>query len=253
MKAMPNPISNSEDRLCLKKPSGWFVAGTSFRQALLTLSDGAFKLFAHLCLEANRRTGRFETGHVELAKAIGKSRRIVGKYIEELDHKGVCAVRPGRNQYARTSFEIRDEYWPYRRTQDAEGGNGQTHNAYIDAIKSSFIATGCTTRKFNPRDEQFALDLQRRGIPLQVVQDALLMGAARKYISWLNGGSPQPIASLAYFETLVSEIRERPIPADYREYLHKKIVQLAKAWAKESAKAPTNRGCPDMLPSETVQ
>jgi hypothetical protein len=250
---MPNPINNNEDRLCLKEPSGWFVAGVSFRQALLTLSDGAFKLFAYLCLEADRRTGRFETGHAELAKAIGKSRRIVGKYIDELEHKKVCVVRPGRNQYARTSFEIRDEYWPYNRTQEVECANSPARNAYVDAIRHSFVATGCTTRKFSVRDEQFARDLQRRGIPLEIVQDALLMGATRKYISWLNGGSLLPIGSLAYFEALVSEIQERPIPADYREYLQEKVVQLAKAWTKESAKGPGKRGCPDIPCPKTVQ
>lgn len=246
-------INVREDHLCLKEPSGWFAAGASFRRALLTLSDGAFKLFAHLCLEADRRTGRFEAAHAELAKAIGKSRRIVGKYIEELEHKEVCTVLSGRNQYARTCFEIRDEYWPYRRPQQVECANGQVHNAYLDAIKSSFVAIGCTVGKFSARDAQFALDLQRRGVPLEIVRDALLMGAIRKYISWLNGGLPQPILSLAYFEALVSEIHERPLAADYREYLRRKVVQLARAWAKESAKGPKNGGGLDMPCPKIVQ
>ena len=250
---MPNPINKSENHLCLKEPSGWFAAGTSFRRALLMLSDGAFKLFAHLCLEADRRTGRFETGHAELAKAIGKSRRIVGKYIEELEHKEVCTVRSGRNQYARTSFEICDDYWPYRRMQEVEDANGQVRNAYIDAIKNSFVAIACTSQKFSSRDEQFAQNLQQRGVPMEIVQDALLMGAIRKYSSCLNGGSPLPIASLAYFEALVSEIQERPIPADYREYLQRKIVQLAKAWTKEFAKGPKNGECLNMPSLEITQ
>jgi predicted regulator of amino acid metabolism with ACT domain len=38
-------------------------------------------------LEANHRTGRYEAVQTELAKAINKSRRIVGKYIEELQRK----------------------------------------------------------------------------------------------------------------------------------------------------------------------
>jgi hypothetical protein len=254
MKTMSSQAINvREDNLCLKEPSGWFAAGASFRRALRTLSDGAFKLFAHLCLEADRRTGRLEAVQAELAKATGKSRRIVGKYIEELEHKEVCTVRSGRNQYARTCFEIRDNYWPYRRTQEVEGANGQVRNGYVDAIKSSFVALGCTSGKFSARDAQFAQDLQRRGIPLEIVQDVLLMGATRKYISWLNGGSPQPIGSLAYFEALVSEIQERPLPADYREYLRRKVVQLAKEWAKESVKGSRNRGCLDTPCPEIVQ
>ena len=254
MKAMTSQaIHGREEHLCLKESSGWFAAGASFSRALRRLSNGAFKLFAHLCLEADRRTGRFETVHAELAKAIGKSRRIVGKYIEELEHKQVCTVRSGTNQYGRTCFEIRDDYWPYRRTQEVEGAHGPVRNTYVDAIKSSFIAIGCTIGKIIARDAQFAQGLQQRGIPLEIVQDALLMGATRKYISWLNGGSPQPIVSLAYFGALVSEIQERPLPANYREYLRRKVAQLARAWAKEAVKVPKNGGCLDMPCQEIVQ
>jgi hypothetical protein len=254
MKAMSNPAINvREGHLCLKEPSGWFAAGTSFRRALRTLSDGAFKLFAYLCLEADRQTGRHEAVQAELAKAIGKSRRIVGKYIEELQQKHVCTVRPGSNQYARTCFEICDEYWPYRQTLEVLATNGQVRNDYVDAIKSSFFAIGCTIGKFSCRDAQFAQDLQQRGIPLQIVRDALLMGAARKYISWLNGGSPQLIGSLAYFEAMISEIQGRPLAPDYRTYLQEKVMQLGRAWAKEAAKAPKKEGCLDMPCPEIVQ
>jgi hypothetical protein len=246
---MPEPIK----RLSLTEPAGWFVAGVSFRRALRTLSDGAFKLFAHLCLEADRRTGRFEAVQGELAKAIGKSRRVVGKYIDELKTKQVCIVRSARNQYARTCIEIRDEYWPYRRTPEVDSVSGQVCNAYVEAIKRSFVTIGCTIGKFSARDAQFAQGLQQRGIPLEIVQDALLMGAARKYISWLDGGSPQPIGSLAYFAALVTEIQERPLPAGYREYLQEKVVRLSKAWAKESARGQQNRVCLNRACPEIVQ
>ena len=101
----------------------------------------------------------------------------------------------GKNQYARTCFEIRDEYWPYNRMTD-----GTPRNAYVESIKNSFISLGCTTGKFSARDAQIADQFQRRRIPLEMIQDALLMGACRKFISLLNGGSAEPIASLAYFE-----------------------------------------------------
>ena len=78
-------IDAREFGLRLKEPCGWFAAGASFRRALRTLSNGAFRLFAYLCLEADRQTGCFEAAQGELANAIGKSRRIVGKYIEELE------------------------------------------------------------------------------------------------------------------------------------------------------------------------
>jgi hypothetical protein len=254
MQAMSSQaIQASEMSLRLKEAWGWFAAGTAFRRALQALSDGAFKLFSHLCLEADRRTGCLEASQAELAKAVGKSRRIVGKYIEELQGKQVCTVRSAKNQYGRTCFEINNEYWPYHRMQPAEDTSGQADGSYVDAIKTCFVALGCTVGKFSARDTQFAQGLQRRGVPLETVQDALLMGAVRKYVSWLNGGSPQPIASLAYFAAVVSEIQERPFPTDYREYLRIKVVQLTKAWAKASAEGEHKGRYLDMPCRQIVQ
>jgi hypothetical protein len=231
-------IDRDDRALSLKERSGWFAAGDSFRLALLTLSDGAFKLFVHLCLEADCHTGRHEAVQSELARRIGKSRRVVGKYIEELEHKGICTIRRGRNQYARTSYEIRDQYWPYHRACDLEADAGDERDAFVDAIRDCFISFGCTTGQFCSRDASLARDWQQCGIPLNTILDALLMGACRKYSSWLNSAPTEPIGSLRYFESVVTEMQERPLPAGYGEYLRKKVAKFAAAWAKESAKAP---------------
>jgi hypothetical protein len=247
------PRDVRQDPLCLKDPSGWFAAGASSRQALRILSDGAFKLFFYLCLEADRRTGRLEATQAELAQAIRKSRRIVGKYVEELESKEVCTVRSGSNQHARTCFEIRDKYWPYHRMKEAADSKVLLDDAYVSAIKSRFLALGCTVGKFSAHDAQLAQDLKRRGVSLETVRDALNMGAARKYVSWLNGGSPQPIGSLAYFSALVSEMQGQTLPAGYREYLQEKVVKLARTWAKESSNKPESGGYADIARTKIVQ
>ena len=109
----------------LKVSSGWFAAGVSFQRALTVLSDGAFKLFAYVSLEADRRTGRYEATQTDLARVLGKSRRIIGKYIAELERKGICSISSGRNQYARNIFEILDDYWPYNRPSIIEEADGK--------------------------------------------------------------------------------------------------------------------------------
>src|SRR5262249_49884967 len=112
---MSNKTLEEASRFRLKEPTGWFAAGNRFQRALTGLSDGAFKLFAYLCMEANRQTGRLEATHQELAMAFGKSKRTIGTYVEELQTQHVCLVLPAKNQYARTVFEIADDYWPYYR------------------------------------------------------------------------------------------------------------------------------------------
>src|SRR5260221_9285742 len=118
---MKTSVEEDNQRLRLKQqPYGWFVAGDAFNRAMTRLSDGAFKLFAFLCLRADRHSGSVQATHKELATALGKSRRAVGSYVAELDRKEVCVVKPGANQHARTSFEIREDYWPYVRLTACE-------------------------------------------------------------------------------------------------------------------------------------
>ena len=62
----------SVDRLILKQPTGWFAAGREVAQALEMLSDGAFKLYMHLCLEADRHTGRVGIKPAELMRILRK-------------------------------------------------------------------------------------------------------------------------------------------------------------------------------------
>jgi biotin operon repressor len=199
----------------LKEPTGWFAAGERFRCALLKLSDGAFKLFAWVCLEADRRTGRCGATQQQLTRILNKSRRSMGKYIAELQREGICDIHPATNQHHRTIFEIRDEFWPYHRSRSAV--ENQPQDDYVTEVRKIFLALGCTRAVFSRADEETALQLKAQGIPLQVVRDALLMGACRKYVSWLNGGPQQPIATLKYFESVVLEIRDTKLPQAYSD------------------------------------
>ena len=79
--------------------------------------------------------------------------------------------------------------------------------------------------------------MKQQGVSLELLQEALLLGSFRKYDSWLNGGSPEPIGSLAYFEALVSEIRDQPLPPGYCEYLRTKVAQLARLWEETKTAA----------------
>jgi len=250
---MTDPSCSQKNKiLTVKEPAGWFAAGDGFRKALMLLSDGAFRLFSFLCLEADRHTGRHQATQKELAGVLGKSKRIIGNYVAELQAKGICDVRPGKNQFARTVFEISDRYWPYHRP--GETPELPEQQAYVASVRESFLALGCGVGEFGVREVRTARDMQERGIPLALLEEAMLMGACRKYSSWLNGGAVEPIMSLRYFEPLVSEIQEQPFPAEYTEYLRKKVQQLGKVWNQhaESLKQPRQVENPVMPASDSM-
>jgi hypothetical protein len=239
-----SPITN--ERLRLKRATGWFAAGDAFRKSLALLSDGAFKLFAYLCLEADRQTGRFQATHKELAAFLSKSRRAIGSYVAELENAGVCNVRSGRNQFSTTVFEITDSYWPYHRADGRSESAEQ--KAYVESVRRFFLALGCASSKFGAAEAAAATNMHRRGIPLTVIEQAILLGACRKYTSWLQGRALEPIQSLSFFEPLIAEVQEKPLPPGYSAYLRNKLKQLGEAWieSRESGDTARKGGYPDM-------
>ena len=224
----PNP----ESSIRIKEPAGWFVAGSGSLRALIVLSDGAFKLFAYLSLPADRRTGRLAATHKELAAALNKSKRVIGVYAAEIEAKKVCGIRPGKNQFAATIFEIADLYWPYHRLalrpESSEAGD------YVETVRECFESLGCTSGKLGAAGIETARRLQRRAIPLKLVLDAMLLGACRKVDSWLNGGPSEPIHSMSYFEPLIAEIQVTPLPAGYSEHLRNQLQRLLTKWRSEN-------------------
>jgi hypothetical protein len=271
----PTPKDN---RLRLKQSAGWFPADDSFVKALTVLSDGAFKFFTFLCLKANRRTGQHQATQRELAVRLGKSRRIIGSYIAELQERGICKVQLARNQYGRTIFKICDDYWPHERNpgsgptlSDSSGATKPSRQEchsldstaahseenskhaemyYVEAIRQDFVSVGCTRGIFRSSDESIARTFYKRGVSLSVVQDALVLGACRKYISWLNTGASEPIGSLAYFAPLVNEVQQRPFPPGYREHMRYELQKLSGLWNQSVGKSRPKRGYHVMASSE---
>ena len=154
-------------QLTLKEPTGWFAAGASFRLALTLVSDGAFKLFALICVDANRKTGRFEATQKELAEALGKSKRVIGRYVAELETTGICHVRPAPNQHTRTSFEVAEGFWPYHRIPSLSEPSDARE--YIDSVRECYLSLGLTG-DFGQADWSLAKRLYDYRMPLGVVQ-----------------------------------------------------------------------------------
>jgi hypothetical protein len=222
--------SNHLLKLRIKEPVGWFVAGDGFRYALSLLSDGAFKLFAYLSLQADRRSGRVTATHKELAAALGKSKRVVGTYVAELEAKEVCIVLSGKNQFMATVYEISDRYWPYHR--ESSFPESTEIQAYVESVGKCYEELGCTTGKLNAAGMEIVRQFHGKSIPFSVVYSAMLLGACRKYESWLNNGPSEQIRSMAYFEPLIAEVQANPLPGGYSGYLQRKLQQLAQSWGK---------------------
>lgn len=192
------------------------------------LSDGAFKLYMFLCLRADRSTGWLEVDQASIAKSLGKSRRSVIAYFEELKQRGVCTVRFAANQHSRGSAQICERFWPY--VIPTGTGDHESSENYIERIRMLMKTRSCVSLTFAPADEKLARSLFSDRIPMLNVEHAFLLGCTRKYVSWLNGHASQPIASLGYFRSIIEEVTQLDASPDYWRYISESLDKYERAW-----------------------
>jgi hypothetical protein len=240
--------------LRIKPGLRWFPAGTEWETLLVQLSDGAFKLFVYLSCNAERDTGQLKFQQTALARALHKSRRSIGVYLQELEDRHVCTVTLGRNQYAGGVIRIDPCYWPYESAQPEPTRNSQERNTYVHSVQRFLQSCSCVRGRFSAMDRQLAEKWFHQGVELGRVEEAILLGCGRKYVSWFNNGASEPITSLRYFESLIADIQAQPLPPGYVDYMRDKNERLVKAWDESvrSGKTNSNRGCSDMATSEIV-
>jgi hypothetical protein len=223
----------SAPRLILKQPTGWFAAGREFAQALTLLSDSAFKLYVYACLRADRYSGCLRATVDELAQEMTRAPTAVAMNLDELEAGAVCYVV--RDEGSMFMLEIRDRFWPYQRQQTGISG---PEAEFVQRVRSLFLAPACVQASFSAADEKIAAGLHRKGVSLEQITRAILLGCARKYVAMLNAGVRTPITSLQYFSDIVEEVRESAIPESYWEPLGMKVTRMEQQWQQANPNRP---------------
>jgi hypothetical protein len=133
-------------------------------------------------------------------------------------------------------LEIRDSFWPYQRQQPP--GRSGAEVEFVQKIRELFMAPACVEASFSAADEKLAMEIYRRGISMEQITRAILLGCARKYVSMLNAGSRTPIASLQYFADIVEEVERSAIPESYWEPLRVKVARMEQKWLQAHPATP---------------
>ena len=223
----------SSSPLKLKNARNWFAAGIEVQQTLSILSDGAFKLFMHICLNAERATGFLSTTQTELARNLKKSPGAIRKYLSEMETAGICSTSFSNNPVSRGSVQITPAHWPYE-SDAVQSASNDAVDKYIAEIKTMLSARACTRIAFSTADEILARKWFNDGIALDRIDQAILMGCARKYVAWRNNQAIHgPILTLRYFDPIVEEIGNQKVAPDYWEFLRIKIQRQEKLWIQK--------------------
>jgi len=138
-------------RLRLKQLTGWFAAGWEVSHALSLLSDGAFKLFMWICLNADRGLGAIRVDPHEVARVLGKTEAEIRAHLQDLFQAEI--VQP----MADGAIQIADRYWPYERAPTDQ--QEEELATFISQLKRAFLERRCVQSAFTAADERIATEL----------------------------------------------------------------------------------------------
>ena len=98
--------------------------------------------------------------------------------------------------------------------------------AYILQVLSAYRQTPGTTGTIRRPDRLLAAHLYARGVPLHIVENALVLAASRRLFRPTEASPLGTIRSLAYFVPVVDEVLQLTVSQDYFRYLRSKIAGL---------------------------
>lgn len=215
------------------KHSSWFAAGPEVSRALALLSDGAFRLFMFLCLNADRKSGSISISYTSASELLKTSKRSITTYFGELRGHGVCRIIPAANQHGYNQIVITDEFWPYTRRTAVDEPKELTK--YVQRIKSFLAARKCVKCAFSGADQKLAASYFNRKISLEQIERAIALACCNKYVSLLNGSDSGPIVSFHYFADTMEEAGDGAIQTEYWNYVMSSLQKLESQWVAKNA------------------
>ena len=116
----------------------------------------------------------------------------------------------------------------------------EDHRAYVRAVIDAYMRLPATPARARREDRRLAAELHTRGVPLEVVETALLLATLRKLRRPTEAPTTTTIRSLHYFLPVVDEILQDPPPARYIDYLRESMAE----WARVNAETQGRREPP---------
>ena len=100
---------------------------------------------------------------------------------------------------------------------------------YVRRLLEAYRATPGTSGAVRRADRALAAQLHERGVPLEAVENAFVLGAARRMIRPADAPPLGTIRSLAYFSPVIEEVRQLQVSQEYFQYLRHKLQRAASA------------------------
>jgi hypothetical protein len=104
--------------------------------------------------------------------------------------------------------------------------NSLSEKEYVRRVLEAYRATPGTTGAIRHADRLLAADLCQRDVPLGVIENALVLAAARRLVRPAHAPPLGTIRSLAYFLPVIEEVQSLHVSPEYFRHLRHKLASL---------------------------
>ena len=100
---------------------------------------------------------------------------------------------------------------------------------YVRRLLEAYRATPGTSGAVHRADRLLAAQLYERGVPLEAVENAFILAAARRMIRPGGAAPLGTIRSLAYFSPVIEEVLQLQVSQEYFQYLRHTLQRATSA------------------------
>jgi hypothetical protein len=100
---------------------------------------------------------------------------------------------------------------------------------YVRRLLAAYRSTPGTAGVVRRPDRVLAVQLHQRGVPLEAVENAFVLAAARRLIRPVDAVPLGAIRSLAYFSPVIEEVLHLQVGQEYFQHLRHKLQRATSA------------------------
>ena len=100
---------------------------------------------------------------------------------------------------------------------------------YVRRLLESYRATPGTCGAVRRPDRLLAIQLHERGVPIDAVENALTLAAARRLARPVDAPPLGVIRSLAYFSPVIEEVLRLQVSPEYFRHLRNRLAKFTPA------------------------
>ena len=97
---------------------------------------------------------------------------------------------------------------------------------YVRKVLEAYRNTPGTCGNLRRTDRTLAVQLYQRGVPLSIVENALVLAAVRRMIRPADAPPLTTVRSLAYFLPVIEEVLSLNVSPEYFQHLRRKVERL---------------------------